>query len=73
MAVNEGAHEGGSGGVTRCGERPCPHPPAVLGCKFTDSETGNTVHVSSDRVVITDKSGEIVTLKNPERQVGTPK
>jgi hypothetical protein len=31
------------------------------GRKFTDSETGNTVHVSGDRVVITDKSGDIVT------------
>ncbi|WP_395854056.1 hypothetical protein [Cystobacter fuscus] len=31
------------------------------GRKFTDSETGNTVHVSGDRVVITDESGEIVT------------
>jgi hypothetical protein len=36
------------------------------GRKFTDSETGNTVHVSGDRVVITDESGEIVTqFKNP--------
>lgn len=31
------------------------------GRKFTDTETGNTVHVSSDKVVITDKNGEIVT------------
>jgi hypothetical protein len=31
------------------------------GRQFTDSETGNTVHVSGDRVVITDERGEIVT------------
>jgi len=31
------------------------------GRKFTDSETGHTVHVSGDRVVITNAKGEIVT------------
>ncbi|ATB39676.1 hypothetical protein CYFUS_005121 [Cystobacter fuscus] len=31
------------------------------GRKFVDSETGHTVHVSGDRVVITNKNGKIVT------------
>lgn len=33
---------------------------------FTDAETGNTVHVSGDRVVITSRDGQIVTqFRNP--------
>jgi hypothetical protein len=36
------------------------------GRKFTDSETGNIVHVSGDRVVITSKAGQIVSqFRNP--------
>lgn len=36
------------------------------GRKFRDSETGNIVHVSGDRVVITNRRGEIITqFKNP--------
>ena len=38
------------------------------GRKFTDAETGNTVHVSGDRIVITDKRGEIVTQFKNSRQ-----
>jgi hypothetical protein len=37
------------------------------GRKFVDTETGNTVHVSGDRVVITNPEGQIVTqFKNPK-------
>jgi hypothetical protein len=37
------------------------------GRKFVDTETGNTVHVSGDRVVITNPEGRIVTqFKNPK-------
>jgi hypothetical protein len=37
------------------------------GRKFIDTETGNTVHVAGDRVVITDTAGELVTqFKNPK-------
>ncbi|HEX8826467.1 MAG TPA: hypothetical protein VF794_41585 [Archangium sp.] len=36
------------------------------GRKFTDTETGNIVHVSGDRVVITSKDGRVVTqFRNP--------
>jgi RHS repeat-associated protein len=36
------------------------------GRNFTDSKTGNNVHVKGDRVVITDRSGKIVSqFKNP--------
>lgn len=35
--------------------------------RFVDTETGNTVHVSGDRVVITNLEGQIVTqFKNPK-------
>jgi hypothetical protein len=37
------------------------------GRKFVDTETGNTVHISGDRVVITNPEGKIVTqFKNPQ-------
>jgi len=38
------------------------------GRKFQDTDTGNTVHVDGDRVVITDSNGRIVTqFKNPRK------
>ena len=38
------------------------------GRKFQDTDTGNTVHVDGDRVVITDSNERIVTqFKNPRK------
>jgi len=45
-----------------------PNKVTERGRKFLDTESGNTVHVDGDRVVVTDSSGRRITqFKNPRK------